>query len=65
MENLWSIVERAVYARNKQYQRVADLKAAVIAAWDAIPLSTLRKLVDSMHQRTIMVIESKGETIKL
>lgn len=64
IENLWSIVERAVYANNKQYQRAADLKAAVIAAWDAIPLSTLRKLVDSMHRRTIKVIESKGETIK-
>jgi transposase len=64
MENLWSIVERAIYAKNKQYQRVADLKTAVIAAWDAISLSTLRKLVDSMPRRTIKVIESKGETIK-
>uniref|UniRef100_A0AAV1TT56 Tc1-like transposase DDE domain-containing protein n=1 Tax=Peronospora matthiolae TaxID=2874970 RepID=A0AAV1TT56_9STRA len=60
IENLWSIVSRQVYANGTQFECVSELKAALIAAWNAISNATLVSLVRSMPRRCIEVIEKKG-----
>jgi hypothetical protein len=64
MENLWAILEQKIYENGKIYYHVADLKRAVTAAWDAIPVPLLRKLVESMPHRMAAVIKAKGGQTK-
>lgn len=60
IENLWGIIVRKVYADNKQYGSVQELKQAVLTAWDGIPISTCHKLTESMPNRLFELIENKG-----
>lgn len=60
MENLWGIMVRRIYANNKQYQTVQELKEAIQQAWDSIDNETIQKLVQSMPNRILQVIERKG-----
>lgn len=60
IENLWSMLAAKVYANGKQYYSVSELTSAILAAWTAIGLDTLRTLVDSMPKRCIEVIELRG-----
>lgn len=64
MENVWAILEQTVYHNGKIYYHVADLKLAIIAAWDALPVTTLRLLVESMPRRMKAVIDAKGGQTK-
>ena len=66
IENLCSIVSRKVHTNGTQFERVSELKAALIATWNAIPDATLAPLVRSMPRRCIEVIDKKGKktTIK-
>ncbi|GBO33096.1 hypothetical protein AVEN_120006-1, partial [Araneus ventricosus] len=40
-ENVWGILIRAVYANDRQFQSVAELKVAIIEAWDNIDVTLL------------------------
>jgi len=60
MENLWGIVARKVYAHGKQYGTLVNLKKAICAAWNSIPLETVQGLINSMKNRIYSVIFGKG-----
>ncbi|KAG6604479.1 putative retroelement [Phytophthora cinnamomi] len=64
IENVWSAMAAKVYAHGRQYHNVADLEAAIMAAWDAIQLDYLLKLVESMPRRCLAVIKKKGGLTK-
>ena len=51
IENLWAIVKRSIRQREKPPSNVGELEKYVQAAWKAIPLTTIRNLIDSMPQR--------------
>lgn len=61
IENLWAALSRVVYANGKQYASVSVLSDAVVAAWTGIDTSLCGKLVDSMTERCIEVIERNGK----
>lgn len=60
IENLWGIMVRRIYANNKQYQTVNELKEAIQEAWDVIDPETIQNLIRSMPNRIFQVIERKG-----
>lgn len=64
IENLWGIIVRNVYANGKQYNNKEDLKAAILTAWDNIPLSQLQTLINSMNNRCFEVIRLAGNKTK-
>jgi len=64
IENLWGILVRDVYANGKQYDNKEQLKTAVLAAWDRIPVTTLETLIDSMNNRCVAVIQKLGGKTK-
>lgn len=64
IENLWGIVVREVYKEGRQYNDTNELKAAITAAWQAIPQQTLQNLVRSMPSRTDLVMEANGWEIE-
>jgi len=49
IENLWTWMKNRVYAR--EYDSLEGLKAAVLEAWEAVPLSMLSKLMGSFNKR--------------
>ena len=61
MENLWGILVRDVYADCRQFANVNQLKKAIQRAWDRVPLDQLSRLVSSMPNRMIQVIERHGK----
>lgn len=60
MENLWGILVRKVYANNRQYETVEQLKVAINAAWQQIEVQVLQNLVQSMSNRIFEVINKNG-----
>jgi hypothetical protein len=60
IENVWGILVRCVYADNRQFQNVADLRAAVMDAWDQISHDTRKKLVGTMQNRIFELITRLG-----
>ena len=64
IEDIWVIVSEKVYKHGKTYQTKDDLWEVIVAAWDAIPRSTLQNLYKSMNDRLIKVLESGGRRIR-
>ncbi|CAJ0949942.1 unnamed protein product, partial [Mesorhabditis belari] len=64
IENLWGMLARRVYHNSTQYANVQALKDAIIREWNAIPRSTIKKLVDSMPSRIFDVISRQGQATK-
>lgn len=60
IENIWGILARRVYAQNRQYQSVFDLKEAVIDEWRSINEEIRTNLVESMPDRIFELIQNKG-----
>lgn len=60
MENLWGIMVRSIYDKNKQFDTIRELKAAVIRAWEQVELSTLENLISSMPNRLFELIQNNG-----
>ncbi|GAB0099100.1 Tc1-like transposase, DDE domain [Sergentomyia squamirostris] len=60
IENLWGILANAVYANGRQYANVQELKAAITAEWRNISPDILQRLVNSMKNRLIEVIQNNG-----
>uniref|UniRef100_A0A914DAA9 Transposase n=1 Tax=Acrobeloides nanus TaxID=290746 RepID=A0A914DAA9_9BILA len=64
MENLWGIMVRIVYANNRQFQTVDELKVAIVEAYENIPQETIQKLFDSMPKRIADVLKKNGGMTK-
>ena len=63
VEYLWGILVRRIYANNRQYQTVQELKNALQQAWNNIDNQTIQNLVQSMPNRIFQVIERRGGVI--
>lgn len=60
IENIRGLMVRKIYAENKQYTSIHDLKLAVIAAWESITKEVRSNLVQSMPSRIFELIHQKG-----
>lgn len=64
VENVWGELVRAVYRGGRQYNSVDELKVAVLREWSRLDQDWLRRLVASMPDRCIDVIEKRGGKTK-
>lgn len=64
MENIWGWIVRRIYADNKQYQNVVELRRAINNTWEEITLDFLENYVSSMPNRIADVISKKGKPIQ-
>ena len=60
IENMWSEVTRTMDASANQPTNLAELRQAVIDAWQALPLQTLATLIDSMPRRVQALYDARG-----
>ncbi|KAJ0399837.1 hypothetical protein P43SY_008143 [Pythium insidiosum] len=60
IENLWSHLARRVYADGRQYDSIAELKDAILRAWETITLEDIRPLVQSMPRRCLDAVKARG-----
>ena len=61
IENLWAIVKRETERRMPK--NLNELERIMVEEWNAIPVSVLINLVDSMKRRCEEVIVKNGERI--
>lgn len=61
IENLWANLDRSL--KKRQPKNVDELFDELKKGWEALPIDTLRKHVESMPNRCRMVIEAKGYPI--
>lgn len=64
VENLFGIICKDVYKNGKQFQKVNDLKNAIISSVEKIPKETLENLINSMQKRLTEVLKNFGASIK-
>lgn len=60
IENIWGIIVRRIYANNRQYSNVIELKTAITQAWDEINRQTIDNLILSMDNRIFQLINRNG-----
>ena len=63
-ENLWGILSRRVYKNKRQFEVRETLKSCIKPHWNEIPSETLRKLIDSMQNTSVKVLQLKGNKCK-
>lgn len=61
IENLWKYVKDRVYAKKPTNKN--ELWLAVKDAWESVPISLCRRLVESLPKRCDDVLKNKGFTI--
>lgn len=67
IENVWSMMSNIIYSENSHFSRLDELRTAVDNCVDFInqnKQNCLKKLFDSIPDRLINVISSKGKTLK-
>ena len=64
IENLWGILSRRVYKNKHQFEDRKTLKSYIKQYWNEIPSETLRKLIDSIQNRFVEVLQLKGNKCK-
>ena len=62
IEHLWEELDRRI--RKRKFSRKKDLMAYLAEEWKEIPLTVITKLIDSMPERCVAVIKSKGFATK-
>ena len=60
IENCWAELVHGVYANEKQYRYVQELKNAIVREWDTLSQNYIQKLYKSIPNCTIKVIKNKG-----
>jgi predicted transcriptional regulator len=60
IENMWGLLSSAVYKDHPTYNTLGELEAAVLKAWDDIPMSKVNALVSSMPSRLKAAIKEEG-----
>lgn len=60
IENVWGILAKRVYANNRQFQNVRDLKSAIMRCWEELDMNLLNRLIDSVPNRLFQVINRNG-----
>ena len=65
IENLWGIIGRRIYGQEKpSLESIVELRKRIKSTWTNIQNETLNKLVDSIPDRLIKVIENKGRSVE-
>lgn len=64
IENLWSILKRAISREPVMISSIAQLREITTKCWNAIPQETLRNLVESMPRRVEALSAAKGGPTK-
>lgn len=59
IEHVWDILKRSIQRGNPP-QNVAELQAAITAAWQQLPQDTLRRLVLGMPRRVAALLQARG-----
>ena len=49
MENVWARLPKDVYGKEKSYNRVSDLKEAIVLAWERLLLDFAANFNESMQ----------------
>ncbi|EYC14419.1 hypothetical protein Y032_0040g191 [Ancylostoma ceylanicum] len=60
IENVWGVIVRRIYANNRQYSSVEELKKAILEAWNNLEPNLIRNLYASMPKRIFEVAVNKG-----
>ena len=63
IENVWGALARRVYANGRQFQSCHALIEVLQKVWDEIEPELLVKLVSTMQNRCVSVLEKKGGSI--
>ena len=63
IENVWSEMVRIMYANNRQYNSVDELKDAINRAWDQVAMEFIEGLYRDMHKRCCLVMKAQGGKI--
>lgn len=63
IENIWGILVRRVYADNRQFSHVEELKTAILNEWNNLEAPLLKTLADSMKKRLFEVAKVRGSSI--
>ena len=64
IENVRGLLARKVYANNKSFETVADLKQTIEGEWKFISTDYLFKLCNRIPRRLLFVIDKKGDATK-
>ena len=62
--NLWGILSRRVYKNKRQFEDRETLESRIRHYWNEIPSETLRKLIDSIQNKCVEVLQLKGNKCK-
>lgn len=60
IEHMWNIMKASLRKRKTKFTSVGELWKWIQEEWDAIPITTVNKLIDSMEERRLAVIRVKG-----
>ena len=60
IENVWGWLARRVYDNNRQFASVRDFTNCVFEEWNQMPRSLLEKLLNTMNDRCIEVLQKNG-----
>jgi hypothetical protein len=60
METVFGTLARRLYAGNRQFSSVAELRAAILEAWEEVSWDDIQRTIHSMHSRMIAVIAEKS-----
>ena len=63
IENLWGWLVRKVYSNGKQFNSINDLKREIVLRWSEVPIELTKKLVASVRDRLIKVIQKNVGSI--
>jgi hypothetical protein len=61
IENIWGQLVRIIYAENKQYRTVVELRKAIFDAWNGLGIQTFQNHINSMPNRIFQVINRNGD----
>ena len=60
IENLWGILANRIYANNKRFSFLSELKKEIVYCWNLISNEVIQNLIKSMPQRLLEVAIAKG-----
>ena len=64
IENVWGLLVRRVYGRNKQFSNLKELETEILSAWDNLSPEDILSLTNSMDDRVFDCIVQNGSHTK-
>ncbi|CDF39637.1 unnamed protein product [Chondrus crispus] len=64
IQNIWGIMARRVYARQRQFDKIAQLKEVIEEVWATTRCEVLQKQYRSIPRCMLAVLDSKGRATK-